>query len=156
MDCQDCLKRNKELFEKKPHLFEDHHHLTLFLINIVLNIQNFWSVFCCCKRSEICLVCQAKVCYQNYEDKIYDKCLDLNFLAETRENIYRNLLRLLTLDNHFVCRIINQKYCYIHKNWFTGEKFKYDLDYCFTTLEQKKLEKIKNNNCKVVLRPISR
>ena len=48
-------------------------------------------------------------------------CLDLDFLADIRENVYRNLLKLLTLENHFACKLINTKYNYSHKDWFTGE-----------------------------------
>ena len=79
--------------------------------------------------------------------------MDLNFLAKTRENLYRNLLKLLTLDNHFACRVVNQKYQYFH-NRFVGEKNKYDLDTCLVMYEQKKTDKIRFNNCKVVLKSI--
>ena len=29
---------------------------------------------------------------------------------------------MLTLNSHFICEIINDKFHYEHKDWFTGEK----------------------------------
>ena len=102
MDCAGCLKKNRIEFEKKTCLFEDRHHLAVFLLNETLNIQYEETSFCRCKRYEICLVCQAKTYYQNYQYKIFEHSLHFNFLAKLRENLYRNMLKLLTLDNHFV------------------------------------------------------
>ena len=42
--------------------------------------------------------------------------------------------------NHFLCDIINKKYQYKHKDWFTGEDMSYDLDFCLTNFEEKKLK----------------
>ena len=78
---------------------------------------------------------------------MYKKCLDLDFLASVRENIYDNLVKLLTLDSHFVCRIINEKFQYRHKDWFTGEKMFYDLDVCLRMWEPKKIDEIISNDC---------
>ena len=39
----------------------------VFLMNIVLNIQKMAAKYCCCRNLEICLVCQAKYFYQDYE-----------------------------------------------------------------------------------------
>lgn len=51
---------------------------------------------------------------------------------------------------------MNQKYQYSHKDWFPGNKVKYDLNVCLEMFEQKKKnDKIRNNNCKAVLKPIS-
>ena len=154
MDCKDCLKKNSQIFKDKCHLFEDRHHLAFFLINIILNIQDLWTDFCRCDGIQICLVCQENMFYKNFEYKVYHNSLDLNFLAKLRENVYRNLERFLTLDNHFVCKIVNHKYQYFHKDWFTGEKWKFDLDYCLTSYEHKKIDNIIGNNCKVVLKKI--
>lgn len=78
-------------------------------------------------------------------------CLDLDFLADIRENVYRNLLKLLTLENHFACKLINTKYNYSHKDWFTGEIQKFDLDICLEAYEPKKWTKLKMKNVKLLL-----
>ena len=155
MECQGCcLKKNRDIFEKMTHVFESRHYLALFLLNTILNIQEDWSKFCKCKTFEICLVCQTKRFYNNYQYYIYKHSLNLIFLAKLRENLYRNLLKLLTLDNHFACNVVNKKHRYFHVDWFTGEKIDYNLDVCLTYFEQKKIHEIRYNNCKVVLKSI--
>ena len=64
------------------------------------------------------------------------------------------MLKLLILDNHFVCRIINKKYKYFHRYWFTGEKREYHAELCLGTDEQMKIKKITSNDLKVVLKRI--
>lgn len=53
--------------------------------------------------------------------------------------------------NHFLCMIINKKYQYIHKDWITGEDNSYDLDFCLTNYEQKKIKAIKDTDFKIVI-----
>ena len=148
------FKKNRDLFEKKPHLFEDRYHLAVFLLNTILNIQTEWFRFCKCKRYEICLVCQAKSCYEDFQYQIYEHSLDLNYLTKITENLYKNMLKLLTLDKHFVCHIMNKKYKHYHRDWFTGQKNEYDIEVCSGTHEQTIINKICSNNCKVVLKSI--
>ena len=142
------------MFEKKTHLFEDRYHLAVFLLNTILNIQTEWFRFFKCKRYEICLVCQARSCYEDFLYQIYEHSLDLNYLAKIRENLYKNMLKLLTLDNHFVCHIINKKYKYFYRDWFTGKKHQYHAELCSETYEHMKIKKIMPNDCKVVLKRI--
>ena len=90
----------------------------------------------------------SKIIFQDYEFKIYKNCLDLDFLAELQKNVYRNLLKLTTLDNHFVCRLINNEYNYEHRDWLNGFYQKYNLSYCVDFYEQKKLTCLKTINVK--------
>ena len=53
--------------------------------------------------------------------------------------------------NHFLCEIINKKYQYTHKDWFTGEYVSYDLDFCLTNYEQQKIKSIKDTDFKIVI-----
>ena len=53
--------------------------------------------------------------------------------------------------NHFLCDIINKKYQYKHKDWFTGEDMSYDLDFCLTNFEEKKIKSIMDNTFKIVI-----
>ena len=82
-----------------------------FLLNIVLNIKKFAAEYCCCKDSfQICLVCQAKYFYRDYEYKIYKNNLDLHFLAELQKNVSKNLSRLTIIDSHFAYCLINEEH----------------------------------------------
>ena len=63
-------------------------------------------------------------------------CLD--FLAKVGENVCSNLNRLLTLNNNFACKIVNQEYYYDHKDWFTGEKLFSNLELCLSKWKKNK------------------
>ena len=78
----------------------------------------------------MCLACRSNIIYREYQYNIYQHCLNLDFLAKVRENLFDNLEKMLTLNNHFVCEIINKKFHYEHKDWFTGEKILLDLEKC--------------------------
>ena len=149
MSCQNCVKVIKELLDMMTCIFPSRWHLALFLLNVILNIKEMWTKFCCCRTCEICLGCQAKLFYLNHEYDIYENCLDLDFLANLCGNVYRNLLKLLTLDSHFVCKLINTKYQYSHEDWFTDELQKFDLSVCLDMYEQKKWTKLKIINVKL-------
>ena len=58
---------------------------------------------------------------------------------------------MVTTYNHFLCEIINKKYKYSHKDWFTGEDVQNDLGFCLTNFEQKLIKSIKETNFKIVL-----
>lgn len=51
--------------------------------------------------------------------------------------------------NHFLCKIINRKYQYKFKSWFTGEEVKYDLDICLANFEEEE-KSIINDPPKVI------
>lgn len=98
-----------------------------------------WMDFCCCKIPyKRCLVCQAKIYYLNYEYDIYENSFDLDFLVKLQANVRKNLLRLLTVDSHFVCKLINTRYGCSHKDWFSGEVEKFYLPHCLDVYENKK------------------
>ena len=50
----------------------------------------------------------------------------------------------------FLCEIINNKYVYHHKDWFTGENVNYELDFCLTSYEKNKMNEIINTDFKIV------
>ena len=120
MVCKSCIKFDKDIFDHKCSVFENRHSLVLFLLNIILNIQNKWEEFCTCDGIDICLVCQLNTNYFKYEHIIYTNCLNLDFLSKLREKIISYLHLLLQDDSHFVCQIITEGYQDHHKDWFTG------------------------------------
>ena len=93
MSCLNCLKINEE----KCVFARGRQQMFFFLLNIVLNIKKFAAEYCCCKDSfQICLVCQAKYFYRDYEYKIYKNNLDLS--------------RLTIIDSHFAYCLINEEH----------------------------------------------
>lgn len=75
----------------------------------------------------------------------------MDFLAKVRDNLHNNLLKMIYANNHFLCEIINNKYVYHHKDWFTGENVNYELDFCLTSYEKNKMNEIINTNFKIVV-----
>ena len=46
-------------------------------------------------------------------------------------------MELSELDSHFVCEILNNKYQYHHKDWFSGDELYFDLEVCLGFWEEK-------------------
>ena len=126
-----------------------------FLLNIVLNIKKFAAEYCCCKDNfQICLVCQAKYFYRDYKYKIYKNNLHLHFLAELQKNVSKNFSRLTIIDSHFVYCLINEEHIDSHPDWFNGQYHNFSLRYCIDPFENKKIDQIKKNKCKIIIEPL--
>ena len=61
---------------------------------------------------------------------------------------------MLTLNSHFICEIINDKFHYEHKDWFTGEKMLFHLEICLKAWEENKIQKIILNDFRIVCEDI--
>ena len=75
--------------------------------------------------------------------------MNFNFLSKVKENLHQNLFKMVQTFNHFLCKIINRKYQYKFKSWFTGEEVKYDLDICLANFEEEE-KSIINDPPKVI------
>ena len=75
----------------------------------------------------------------------------MDFLLKVKDNLHSNLFKMVPTYNHFLCEIINKKYQYTHKDWFTVEYVSYDLDFCLTNYEQQKSKSIKDTDFKIVI-----
>ena len=154
MFCRNCFLFDQEKLEAQCCFFEDRHSLVLFLLNVILNIQKKWIDFGKCDRTKICSVCQCNIVYRKYQYVIYKNCLNLDFLAEVRENLHKNLSKMIESNNHFLCEIINKKFCYKHKDWFNGNQVHYDLEHCLSLWEKYEMDKIIQTYFKIVCRKI--
>ena len=115
-----------------------------------------WENYCYCENVSVkCSVCQFRMVYLNDEYDLYENCFNLHFLAVFHEHIYKNLRKLLEVNNnHVVCKFLNRKYYYFHKDWFTGEIERFYWPYCLEIYENNELNKIKNKEFKVVIDPL--
>ena len=137
--CKNCFLFDEEKIENAVNYFDHRRSLVLFLLNVILNVQEIWLEFCKCDGKNICLPCQANICYRDYEYNIYEHCLYLDFLSKVKYNLHLNLFKMVPTFNHFLCEIINRKYQYKFKCWFTGEDLKYDLETCLIKFEEQKV-----------------
>ena len=108
-----------------------------------------WFEFCTCDGKNICLSCEANICYREYQYSIYNQCLNLDFLTKVKENLYYNLSEMIKKNNHFVCKIINNQFYYENVSWFNGHKYEYSLENTLLFFEQKMIDKIINNDFKI-------
>ena len=70
--CKNCFLFDEEKLENAFYHFQDRHSLVLFMLNIILNVQEIWIEFCICDGSTICLPFQANICYREYQYNIYE------------------------------------------------------------------------------------
>ena len=122
MSCQNCFKDNIDALEKATCVFSSRGSLVIFLLNVVLNINDLRDRYCACEKSCIspCLVCQFRLVYLNDDFDIYENSFGLHFLFTFHRHLYENLkTALLEIDSHFVCELINKKYFYTRKTGLT-------------------------------------
>ena len=126
--------------------------MVIFLLNVVLNIEKFCKDFCFCTDSKlICSVCQMRVVYLNDQYDIYENSFNIDFLLKFHQHLIKNLNSLLEIEYRFVCKVINEKYFYILKDLFDGSKKHFYLSDCLNEFENKKINKIKNTDFKIVI-----
>ena len=158
MTCENCFKDNVDAFEKTTREFISRRPMVIFLLNVVLNIKNLSDRYCFCKRTSSilpCSTCQFRMVYLNDEFDIYENSLDMHFLVTFHRHLYKNLKRLLLeTDSHLVCELVNKKYFYTCKDWFSWKVERFYIPNCLENFQNKKINKIKNNDLKVVLDPI--
>ena len=128
MSCLNCLQVNNDAFHQKTRFFKSGQPLVVFLLNTVLNSKKICQAYCCCeKATPKCLVCKFWTEFLNNEYDIYENSLDVHFLSFFHEQLVENLKKLKKLDNHIVCKLLNSEFCYVHKDIFSGESFRFSL-----------------------------
>lgn len=65
----------------------------MFILNVILNINSFYSIFCQCDNSNICYPSYMKVIYNEEVDAVYKNCLDLHFLLELKAKLYEHFVQ---------------------------------------------------------------
>ena len=121
-----------------------------------MHAQELWRDYSFCEKVlEECSIFQFRMLYWNDQYDLYENSFDLNFLLRFRDQVRRNLSKLLDIkDCHFACELINRQYFYSHKSWFDGQIEKFYIPYCLAIYENDKINTIKNNEFKVVIDPI--
>ena len=148
MSCKNCLQNDEESFERSTCIFRSRWSLVIFLLNVVLNIKELWEDYCYYEKlSEKCSVCQFRMVYLNDFD-LYEHSFDFNFLVNYHSHVYNNLVKLLGVKNHIVCKLVNTKFYYLHKDWFTGKGISIIYHIVWTFLRIIKLIKLRITSLK--------
>ena len=69
--CKNCFLFDEEKLNSYMNYFPDKHSLTLFLLNVILNIQDKYLSFCKFDGKNICILCQGNIYYREYEYTVY-------------------------------------------------------------------------------------
>ena len=87
----------------------------------------------------------------NSEYDLYENCFDGHFLHFFHLRMCDNFKKLIILDSHLACKLINRQFHYQHRHWFTGEKTFYSVPYYLEYYEKDKVKKIIKNDCRVLI-----
>ena len=91
-----------------------------------------------------------RVVYINDQHDLYQNSFDLDFLIKFHGHLVKNLYKLIEIECHFPCKVINEKYFYTLEDLFDGSKKHYLYD-CLNDFENKKIIQIKNTDFKIIL-----
>ena len=88
---------------------------------------------------------------KNTQYSIYENLLKSIFLEKFIQNLYPDLYNLRKKDAHLTCCLIKKIFNNEHGDWFDGSTRKFNVSQAFKIFEDYEINKIKKNNCKVVL-----
>ena len=148
--------RNFYLFEEfKLHskvffFFEKRHDMFVFILNVVLNIQKYFMDSCKCNGEAVCTPCEMAETFSHQTFyKVYKNCLDLEVLYKVKENLHLKLNELLEQHDHFLCKVLNERFHYEHKCIFTGRHVFLDVGIAALEWEKSKVNEIVNDKTTV-------
>ena len=82
-----------------------------------------FGFYCFCSTKGKCSICLTSEKFKGKHYLLYQNCLDFKQDDKIVGNLLKVLKDLVSLNNHFVCGLINQKYYYATQNWFSGKLF---------------------------------
>lgn len=123
-----CFLFNEYKLHAKIVFFGKRQDMLIFILNVILNIKNYFLDHCKCNGENICQPCEiADIFNEETTYKILKNCFDLDLLSNVTENLHLNLNKLLEKHDHFLCTVINERYHYYHKCFFTGKHIFLDV-----------------------------
>ena len=109
--CRNCFLFDEFKLHSKLGFFEIRKEMVIFMLNVMLNIHKYVLDYCKCDGETICLSCEiANIFNEKITYEIYKNCLNIDILLKIKENLHVQLIRLLEKHDHFLCKIINEKY----------------------------------------------
>ena len=93
MSCNQCFRDNAGKFEKVSNVFTSRRPLLVFLLNVILNVEEIWEEYCSCPNigKQTCLICQFRQVYFDDQFKLYEHCFDFNYLTRFHNHLTENL-----------------------------------------------------------------
>lgn len=150
--CNNCYLFDQLKLHAKVGFFKARKHMVIFILNVLLNIENLHFDFCACTDESICYPCFLADIYD--EDQVYavyKNCLDLDFLSRFKEDLHTHLCRLFDAKSHFLCQIITEQLYNRHKCFFTGYIVNIKVETAYQEWEKIKINEIIKKDAKVII-----
>ena len=106
-----------------------------------------FGFYCFCSTKGKFSICSTSEKFKG-KHLLYQNCSDFKQDVKIVGNLLKVLKDLVSLNNHFVCGLINHKYYYTAQNWFKGKKVAFSVEHCLEKCEMslKHSEKVSNKN----------
>ena len=117
--------------------------IIFFLLNTLRNIKSFRNqLYYCVQLQPRCLICEICREFQSVEYDLYENMFCLDFLGRVHSYLH-DYLEKIFLSKRCLCFILNNKYSYVWKDWFTGENYRIFLKDAITHKENHDINIIK-------------
>ena len=111
--CSGCFLFDEFVLHSRVGFFESRKEMVIFMINVIMNIQNYANNCCKCIGQKLCLPCEvAEIFQEKVTFEIYKNCFNLDFLLKIKDNLCIQLVNLHESHDHFLCKILNEQYKY--------------------------------------------
>ena len=120
-------------------------------MNTLLTIKRFWDELCYCdKKNKKCAVCDVGNEFYSVQYGLYENTFDLDFLIRIHYGLFAYSQKLI-VSGQCISLMLNHKFCYVWKDWYSGEKHKLSIDEAIACKEKQEIEQIQRQNCHVKL-----
>lgn len=141
--CEKCYLPDISKVYAKFFGFETRNELAMF--------EKFHKEFCVCEHDIICCSCTVAKIYNKEQYKVFEHCLNLDYLCEIKGKLHGSMFSLFEKKSHFICRIIGEHFYFEHKCFFTGNRVLISLKTAYEEWENFKKKEIINNTPTVLV-----
>ena len=121
-DCSICKSLTKDNFDQETSVFTSRRAVLYFLLNNLLSIKKYQDHLCyCSQRERKCTICDITNEFYGVEYDLYENMLNFDFLNQIHSRLFMDVNKMFA-SNRCLCLILNHKFAYIWKDWYTGEK----------------------------------
>ena len=151
-ECSICRSLTKDYFDQKTSVFTSRKAVLYFLLHTLLTIKKYRDHLCYySQREQKCTICDITNEFYSVEYDFYQNMFNFDFLNQIRRRLFMHLNKMFA-SKRCLCLILNNKFAYIWKDWYTGEKRSIYLEDAIAYKEKIDMDKIKLNGCSVCLK----
>ena len=149
--CDRCFLPDVQKIHEMFFQYDSTRKLAVFLLNVILNIQNFHKEYCTCQENVICNPYTSATVFSGEQYSLFKNCLDFEYLYKIRAKLHGSMMFLLEKKTHFVCTIIGHSFYFEHRCFFTGDNVSISLELAYEEWEKARITEIATNKSPRVL-----